>query len=547
MNSSNVNALSSSTRKEPDYDAVVVGAGFAGLYMLYRLRELGMSTLVYDDGDDVGGTWFWNRYPGARCDTESHYYCYSFSKDLLQDWNWPERYSAQPDIHRYFQHLADRFDLRRHIQFNTRVESAVFDDVTNCWWITTGEGERVCAKYFITGTGLMSATYTPNFKGIRSFGGLAYHTARWPHEPVDFSGKRVAVIGTGSTGVSVIPSIAKQAKQLTVFQRTPNFVTPARNRANQPEHLQQIKENYDEIWRKTQTNFFGLAYAPTQKKALDVSPEERRQRYEAAWAEGGFGFMFNAFDDLMTDEGANETAAEFIRAKIRETVKDQNVAERLTPRGYPFGGKRPPIGIDYYETFNRDNVKLIDVRATPIEEITPQGIRTSADEYAFDAIVFATGFDAMTGSLMRIDIRGKNGVELKQQWNEGPRSYLGMVTHNFPNMFMINGPGSAYVNGPVVIETCVNWISGCLSYMQKNNYSRAESRAVADGDWADQAFKAAYETVMPLGEKANSWFTGANIPGKPLVVNVYLGGNPRYREHCLNSTARNYADLEFIV
>ncbi len=397
--------------QEPDLDAVIVGAGFSGLYMLYRLRDvLGLSARVYEAGDGVGGTWYWNRYPGARCDSESYYYSYSFSEELQQEWVWSSKYPEQPEILRYLNHVADRFDLRRDITLGTRVTSAVFLDDRDCWEIRTDHDEVVTARFFVSAVGCLSAANVPPIPGLERFEGAWYHTGAWPHEGVDFSGKRVGLIGTGSTGIQATPVIAAQAAHLTVFQRTPNYTVPARNFALTAEYLREIKANYGEIRRKARRSFGGFPYDPSDKSAIDVSPEERQATYERLWAEeGGFKFIYGSYNDLLSNQQSNDTAAEFIRSKIRETVKDPIVAETLAPKGYPYGTKRPPIDTHYFETFNRDNVSLVDLRETPIAEITPTGLRTTGADYDLDIIVFATGFDAMTGSLLKIDIRGRAG------------------------------------------------------------------------------------------------------------------------------------------
>ena len=446
--------MTTDTSRE-ELDAVVVGAGFAGMYMLYQLRDvLGLSARVFEAGDDVGGTWYWNRYPGARCDSESYLYCYSFDKDLAQEWTWSGKYPEQPEILRYLSHVADRFDLRPGIQFETRVTAAHFREDLNRWEIETDQGDRVLARYFITGVGCISAGQVPEIRGLENFQGEWHHTGAWPHEGVDFVGKRVGVIGTGSSGVQAIPVIARQAEHLTVFQRTPQYTVPARHGTVTPEFLEEVKEQYDEIFEKTRFSAGGTPYAEPERSALDVDDEERRDVYEAAWEEGGFRFLLTTFSDIRIDRRANDTAAEFIRSKIRETVDDPETAEKLLPRDHPFGSKRTLIDTNYYETYNRDNVDLVDIRHAPIEEITANGLRTRDGDYELDVIVFATGYDGMTGAFNRIDIRGRDGERLREKWAEGPRAYLGLSPAGFPNMFMITGPGSPSVlsNMPPTIE-----------------------------------------------------------------------------------------------
>nr|PZN72165.1 MAG: cyclohexanone monooxygenase [Bacillota bacterium] len=519
-------------------DAVVVGAGFSGLYMLYRLRELGLATRVFEAGGDVGGTWYWNRYPGARCDSESHVYCYSFSKELLQEWEWSERYPAQPEILRYLQHVADRFDLRRDIQFNTRVTAAAWDEERGLWEIRTDDGAVTTARFFITAVGCLSTAHIPEFPGLDSFRGKWYHTGHWPHEKVDFTGQRVGLIGTGATGIQVLPEVAKEAAHVYVFQRTPNYAIPGRNRPLDPEFVREVKEKYDEIWEAARRSLAGFAITPPDRSAMAVSPEERQRIFEEAWEKGGFGFLFT-FNDLTLSQASNDAAAEFIRAKIREIVKDPQVAERLAPYDHPFGTKRPPLEHGYYEAFNRDNVTLVDVRRAPIVAVTPTGLRTAEAEYELDALIFATGFDAMTGSLLRIDIRGRGGLPLREKWAEGPRTYLGLATAGFPNLFMITGPQSPSVlsNMPVSIEQHVEWIAGCIRYMLERDLQIIEAEEQAEENWVKHVTEVAEQTLYP---KANSWYVGANIPGKPRIFYPYVGGVGTYRQICDDVAEKGY-------
>ena len=525
--------------KSPDFDAVVIGAGFAGLGMLWRLREeLGMSAQVYEAGTGVGGTWYWNRYPGARCDTESYIYCFSFSQELLQDWNWSGKYPEQPEILSYLNHVADRFDLRRDIQFNTRVTSARFFEDTNQWQVETDQGDCVTARFLITGVGCISAGNVPDIRGLDSFGGEWYHTGSWPHEKVNFAGKRVAVIGTGSSGVQAIPVIAKQARHLTVFQRTPQYAIPARHGTVDRKFIEEeVKPNYDQILDKARWSVGGFPLDLSERSALEVTAEERLEAYETLWAEGGFGFLFKSFKDILTDRRANDTAAEFIRSKIREIVKDPETVEKLLPTDHPWGSKRALIDTDYFETYNRDNVELVDIRHSPIQEIPPQGIRTEDEEFEFDMIVFATGFDAMTGTLFKMDIRGRNDLALKDKWSEGPKTYLGLQVAGFPNMFMITGPGSPSVlsNMPVAIEQHIEWISNFLEYMRERGIEAAEADLDAETAWVSHVNRVAEATMYVL---ANSWYLGANIPGKPRVFMPYAGGLGTYRQKC-NEVAEN--------
>ncbi len=521
-------------------DVAIVGAGFSGLYMLQRVRDvLHLETQVFEAGDGVGGTWYWNRYPGARCDSESYYYSYSFSRELEQEWNWSSRYPEQPEILGYLNHVADRFDLRRSIRFETRVTSATFDEASNRWNLTTDTGERISAQFLVSAVGCLSSSNTPDFPGIDSFEGECYHTGAWPHEGVDFTGKRVGLIGTGSTGIQATPVIAAQAQHLTVFQRTPNYSIPARNEPLSAELAAEIKANYDEIRQKCRDSDFGFPYVPSERLAGDATPEEQRRVYEELWQLGGFRFFMSSFSDLLTDEAANDTAAEFVRAKIREIVKDPATAELLAPTDHPYGTKRPPIDTSYYESYNRDNVTLIDVRKAAIVEITAGGLRTEDAEYALDTIVYATGFDAMTGALLKMNIRGVDGMRLADKWADGPRSLLGLQVVGFPNLFTITGPGSpsVLVNMPVAIEQHVEWICDCIEYLGRNGLSRIEATEAAQNAWVQHVFDEADETLFPL---ANSWYMGANIPGKTRVFMPYVGGMGQYRDRCAEVVANGY-------
>ncbi|MEC9340136.1 MAG: NAD(P)/FAD-dependent oxidoreductase, partial [Pseudomonadota bacterium] len=452
-----------------ELDALVIGAGFAGMYTLHRLRDkLGLSVQVCEAGSDVGGTWYWNRYPGARCDSESAYYMFTdhLSKEILQEWTWSERYAAQPEILSYLRFVADRMDLRRDIRFDTRVTSAWFDEAAARWVVTTDRGERFAARFLITGVGCLSKPFKPKLPGLENFSGECCHTAEWPRGGIDFSGKRVAVIGTGATAVQVVPEIAPDAAHLYVFQRTPSHDLPGRNFPLDEAAAAQIKGRYDEIWSTARNSFGGFPVPNPQTSALEVSDEERRRRYDAAWEKGGLGFGFGTFGDLLLSKEANDTAVAYFAERIHEIVDDPQVADRLTPK-YPFFTKRPPLEHGYYEAFNRANVTLVDVRETPIEAITAAGIRTSDDDFPVDVIILATGFDAMTGTLFDIDIRGRQGLPLKDKWADGPRTYLGLTTAGFPNLFMISGPQSPSVltNMPVSIEQHVEWIADCIAYL----------------------------------------------------------------------------------
>ena len=519
-------------------DAVVVGAGFAGLYMLHRLRGLGCSARVYEAGDGVGGTWYWNRYPGARCDVESMDYSYSFSDELQQQWRWTERYASQPEILRYINHVADRFDLRRDIRLSTRVTSAVFDEATSRWTVETDRGERVSARFCIMATGCLSNAQVPKLPGLDSFQGRRYHTGHWPHEGVDFTGQRVGVIGTGSSAIQSIPLIAQQASHLYVFQRTPNFSVPARNAPLDPEFERRVKADYATFRRQARESRVGFVVERSEASALAVTDEERAREYEKRWGRGGLGFTAT-YVDLLTSQEANDTAAEFCRAKIRTLVRDQAVAELLVPRDYPVGTKRMCVDTDYYATFNRDNVTLVDIRKAPIEAITPRGLRTRAAEYTVDSLVFATGFDAMTGALLAVDIRGRGGRTLREAWAEGPRTYLGLAVAGFPNLFTITGPGSPSVlsNMIVSIEQHVDWIADCLVYLRAHGCEVVEATADAQEAWVAHVNDVGNTTLYP---RAASWYMGANVPGKPRIFMPYIGGVWTYRQKCDAVAAGGY-------
>jgi cyclohexanone monooxygenase len=520
------------------FDAVIVGAGFAGLYALHRVRGLGLSARVFEAGRGVGGTWYWNRYPGARCDVESMDYSYSFSDELQQQWRWTERYASQPEILTYINHVADRFDLRADIQLDTRVTSAVFDETSGRWAIETDRGHRVSAQFCIMATGCLSDAQLPAIPGRETFAGRSYHTGRWPHEGVDFTGQRVGVIGTGSSAIQSIPIIARQAAQLFVFQRTPNYSVPARNAPLDPEFERHVKATYADFRRQARESRVGFVMERAGDSALAVSPEERATQYEAHWQRGGLGFSAT-YTDILLNAEANETAAAFFREKIREIVKDPAVAEALTPRDYPLGTKRLCVDTDYYATYNRPNVRLIDLRKTPIDAITPRGVKTSDAEYAVDSLVFATGFDAMTGALLKIDIRGRGGRTLEQAWAEGPRTYLGLAMAGFPNLFAITGPGSPSVlsNMIVSIEQHVDWIADCLVYLRARGLHRIEASAEAQEAWVAHVNEIGHATLYP---RANSWYMGANVPGKPRVFMPYIGGVGVYRQRCDEVAARGY-------
>ncbi len=543
------NPIATATTRVPGsnavLDALVIGAGFAGMYQLHCLRDrLGLAVQVLEAAAGVGGTWYWNRYPGARCDSESHAYRYSFSEDLAREWQWSERYPGQAEVLRYLNFVADRLDLKRDIRFNTRVKTARWDEGAALWEVTTEAGESHRARFLITAVGCLSSANIPDIPGLESFEGRWYHTGQWPHEGVDFHGKRVGQVGTGSTGIQCAPVIAESAAHLTVFQRTANYSVPARNAPLSDEFKRYARDNVAEINRAMRATRNGHPFFDADRLALATPPEERQALYEEAWAKGGLQFRAT-FGDIISNLEANSTAAEFIRGKIRATVKDPVTAARLSDIDHPYAAKRPPIDSNYFETFNRDNVALVDLRAEPIERITPRGIRTSNAEYPLDAIVFATGFDGMTGSLLAMDIRGRDNVSLGQAWSEGPRNYLGLQVAGFPNMFMITGPGSPSVlcNMPVPIEQHVEWITDCISRMREKGVKRIETGEAAMEAWVAKVNQAAAATLLPMA--THSWYLGANIPGKPRVFMPYAGGMARYREICAQVAANNYEGFSF--
>jgi len=521
------------------YDVVVVGAGFAGMYLLHRLRGQGFSARVYEQGGDVGGTWYWNRYPGARCDVESMQYSYSFSDELQQQWDWSERYAPQPEILAYASHVADRFGLRSDIQFDTRVERAVFDEAANAWKVTTSDGVTVTAQFVVLATGCLSNARMPEIDGLDQFKGRIYHTGHWPHEPVEFTGLRVGVIGTGSSAIQSIPIIAEQASRLTVFQRTANFSVPARNAQLTAEERQAFRDNYAEIRRRAREEMRnGIVQPVPDRGALDDPEEVRREKYLARWTSGGLTFM-GVYNNLILDKAANDTAAEFIRERIAEIVEDPQVAKLLQPDNHPVGSKRICVDTDYYATFNRSNVELVDIRANPIERILPDGVRTANQDYTLDALVFATGFDAMTGSVAKIDIVGRGGITLNQKWAAGPRTYLGLMSEGFPNLFIVTGPGSPSVlsNMIVSIEQHVDWITDCVTHLRDRGMVSIEAGRDAEDRWVAHVNEVAQGTLYP---QANSWYMGANVPGKPQIFMPYIGGVGVYRQICADVAAKDY-------
>ncbi|GAA4821866.1 NAD(P)/FAD-dependent oxidoreductase [Actinomycetospora corticicola] len=518
-------------------DVIVIGAGFSGLYALHRLRSRGFSVQVLEQADGVGGTWYWNRYPGARCDSESYYYCYSFDPELEQEWRWTERYPGQEEIRGYLEHVADRYDLRRDIAFGVRVSEAAWDGAG--WTVTSEDGTSRRCRWLVTAVGCLSAANVPDIPGLADFAGEWHHTGRWPHEGVDVSGRRVGVVGTGSTGIQAIPVLAEAAGHLTVFQRTANYSIPARNAPLSEEEMTATKSDYAAIRRVQQGSTNGHPFVLSDVDILDLPADQRRALYDAAWERGGLRFRA-AVKDVLSDPDVNADTSEFLREKIRETVHDPATAETLTPRDHPFATKRPPIDTHYFETYNRENVSLVDVKADPIAAITPDGVRLeSGAEHPLDVLVFATGFDALTGPLLSFDIRGRDGVSLREAWREGPRTHLGLGVAGFPDLFTVTGPGSPSVltNMPTAIEQHVDWIADLLERLRATG-EHAEPTPEAEATWASEVARAADATLLP--QAASSWYLGANVPGKARVFLPYAGGYARYRATCDDEAAAGY-------
>jgi cation diffusion facilitator CzcD-associated flavoprotein CzcO len=520
-----------------EHDVLVIGAGFAGLYALHRLRGLGFATQVLEAADGVGGTWYWNRYPGARCDSESYYYCYSFDPELEQEWRWSERYPCQPEILAYLEHVADRHDLRRDIEFGVRVDSAVWHG--SGWTVTDTAGRERRCRWLVTAVGCLSAANVPDLPGLADFAGEWHHTGQWPHDGVDVGGKRVGLVGTGSTGIQAVPVLAEAAGTLTVFQRTANYSIPARNAPLSEAEMAATKADYPAIRRMQQASTNGHPFVLSDVDVLELPGDERRALYERAWERGGLRFRA-AVKDLLSDPAVNESASDFLRDKIRESVADPATAETLTPRDHPFATKRPPIDTGYFETYNRPDVTLVDVRADPIATVTPGGLRlASGAEHELDVLVFATGFDALTGPLLSIDVRGRDGVALREAWADGPRTHLGLGVAGFPDLFTVTGPGSPSVltNMPTAIEQHVDWIADLLVRLRETGET-AEPTEEAQDAWAARVREAAEATLLP--QAASSWYLGANVPGKPRVFLPFAGGMNHYRQRCEEEAAAGY-------
>jgi cation diffusion facilitator CzcD-associated flavoprotein CzcO len=526
-----------------DYDALIIGAGMSGMYQLLRLRELGMRVRVLEAGTGVGGTWYWNRYPGARFDSESYSYAYSFSKELLEEWDWSEHFAGQPETLRYLNHVADKFDLRKDIQFRSRVAAAHYQEATRSWDVTLQDGSRFSSRFLITAIGPLSAPTMPRIEGVDSFTGQSFHTAQWPHEPVSFEGKRVAVIGTGATGVQTIQEVAKTAGHLTVFQRTPNWCAPLLNSKIDAAQMAKLKAGYPEMFQRCQETFSCFLHTPDPRGTFEFLDQEREAFFEKLYAEPGFGIWQGNFRDILTGRKANAAISDFVARKIRQRVKDPKVAEQLIPKNHGFGTRRVPLETKYYEVYNQDNVKLVDISETPIKRITPKGIKTSDAEYEFDIVIYATGFDAITGSFDRIDFQGVGGQRLKGKWKNGPQTYLGVLVDGFPNMMMLIGPHMALGNIPRSIEYNVDWVTGLVRYARAHDLTRVEATEAGVTSWTDHVKSLG---VGLLSNEVNSWMTGVNtnVEGKQIrIVNRYSGSAPAYRAWCDEVAAKRYQEL----
>ncbi len=529
MSATTAPSTATTTAKGLDFDAIVIGAGMSGMYQLIRLRELGLSARVFEAGTGVGGTWYWNRYPGCRFDSESYSYGFSFDKEILKEWYWSEHFAAQPETERYLNRIADKYDLRRDIQFNARVKRCDWDAAAKAWTVTLEDGSSKRSRYIITAIGALSAPTMPNFPGIKDFKGESYHTGMWPKHTVSFHDKRVAVIGTGASGVQTIQEVSKSAKQLVVFQRTPNWCAPLHNDRIHPAEMAEIRAKYDDIFKRCEETFSCFLHTPHPVNTFDVTKEEREAFLEKLYSERGFGIWVGNFQDMLTNRAANEEVSNFVANKIRQRVKDPKVAEMLIPKNHGFGTRRVPLETRYYECYNQPNVTLVDTTATPIERVTEKGIKTSDAEYEFDIIVYATGFDALRGAFDRIEFTGEDGVTLKQKWKDGATSLVGMLQEGFPNMFMLLGPHTALGNIPRSIEFNVEWVTAMLKFMQQHGYSFANARPEAMAKWMQHVMDIAKGL---LSMEVDSWMTGVNrnVEGKQVrIVARYTGSAPTYR------------------
>ncbi|MEU6643611.1 NAD(P)/FAD-dependent oxidoreductase [Saccharomonospora sp. NPDC046836] len=527
------------TSPAPEVDAVVVGAGFCGLYATKRLRDTGLSVRAFDAADGVGGVWTWNRYPGARTDSLHDTYCFTFDRKLVDEWSYTELHPGQAEVLAYLNFVADKYDLRRHYTFGASVTSAVFDQASGRWRFRTDQGESLTAKYFVTGLGLVSAPILPDVPGLGRFSGEVHHTSRWPEYPVEFAGKRVAVIGTGSSGVQLVSTIANTVGELTVFQRTPNWVVPTGNRPVTEAEHEHIRAHHEEISRLVRNHPAGWPWELVNRKCVETPAEVRDAMFEAAWQEGGFALLYKTFSDLSTDKAANDIACAWMAKKIASIVDDPEVVDKLTPT-HPYGAKRPPAADGYYQAFNEPHVRLVDIKETPIEAFTEKGIRTTEDEFEVDLIVLATGFDAITGAFTRMDIRGIGGRDLNEYWREGPRTYLGLGVSGFPNMFMVAGPQSPFANLPPGAQEQGNWIAGFIAYLRENGIEFAYPTEESEVDWTKHLHEVAMSLMTRYGLEANSWFAGANIEGKARAFNVYFGGHAAHADRCAAEAAAGY-------
>ena len=525
------------SRQQPDFDVIGIGAGFAGLGLIHYVREAGLSIRVFDRASDVGGTWTWNRYPGAATDSEGYYYCLTFSREILDEWTWSERYPGWEETHRYLRFVADKCNLWPHIQLDTEITRADYQNESGLWRVTSANGETFTCKYLVSAMGMISHPYVPDIKGMDTFQGPCFHSARWPQEGLEYAGKRVAIIGCGATTVQMLP----------VFQRTPNFVMPAVQKPMTPEWEREIKQHYDEIIAKCRNHVFGMAFdSPVGRTVADTPPEEVQRIFEEHWPRGSFRFVFETFDDLLSNPDANQAAADFIRGKIRERVKDPEIAEMLTPRGYPLFAKRPPLDHGFYEAFNRDNVHLVDIKdREPLVEITPTGIRTTKNDYEFDIIVLATGFQAYTGALEAVDIRGQSGTLLRDKWKDESASIMGVCVADFPNMFTITGPQAPFANLPTSIEQNIMWITDCITKMEREGYDVCLPSPDAEAAWVAHTAEIHNQTLMAEGDKVNSWMMGANIADKKPRVLIYFGGANVYYDKLRESVDQGFPELEF--
>tara|TARA_R110002110_G_C13470525_1_gene721002 strand:- start:120385 stop:122010 length:1626 start_codon:yes stop_codon:yes gene_type:complete len=534
------------TQQKPDFDCIAVGAGFAGLALIHYLRDAGLSIRVFDRAADIGGTWTWNRYPGAATDSESYYYCLTFSKELLQEWSWTKRYPDWEETHNYLKFVADKCDMRPHIQLNTEIVSAEYQQDSGLWLVKTGDGESYTCKYFVSAMGMISEPQIPSIPGLDTFKGPCFHSSRWPQEGLDYAGKRVGIIGAGATTVQMLPVVAQTAASVTVFQRTPNFVMPAMQKPMTPEWEKEIKDNYDSIIEKCRNHVFGMAFeGPPGRNAVDATPEERERIFEEHW-NGSFRWVFETFDDLLADPEANRMASEFIIKKMKERVNDPEIAELLTPKGYPLFAKRPPLDHGFYEAFNRDNVHLVDIKdREPIVEVTETGVRTTENDYEFDIIVLATGFKAYTGALEAFDIRGLHGQTLRDKWKTSSEAIMGVCVSDFPNLFTVTGPQAPFANLPTSIEQNVMWITDCIQKMESEGYDTFIPRAEAEKEWTAHTAEIHDQTLMSQGDKVNSWMMGANLEDKPPRVLIYFGGANIYYDKLRESVESGFPELDF--